>query len=57
MRISVNLEDDVVALINQEKLRTGESMKQLVDRAFRDGFAQLDSTRQPQPRRSKREQE
>lgn len=52
MRMTVDLDDDLVELINQEKLRTGLSMKQIVNRGFRDGLARLEAMDQADARQS-----
>lgn len=48
MRTTVTLDDDVVALIESERSRTGESFRAVVNRLMRRG-ARADTSRQPAP--------
>jgi hypothetical protein len=48
MRTTVTLDDDVVALIESERARTGESFKSAVNRLLRRG-SHRDSPQAPKP--------
>ena len=47
MRTTLTLDDDVAALLEKENLRTGEPMKQTVNRVLRSGLFQAAKPAKP----------